>query len=484
MQAQGSFVSPAARWRSRGVLPPILAAAAAGWGAGRLHGADMGTEIVLALVVGILALAPLGLRVLQGRFDVFEPLTLICAVFCLYYSVGPLVHILTYDFEFVGRSFQSLYAYGLVFVMIPITATWVGYSLPAGRVLGRWAMPPLRLEEPGLRVLRRWGWGLAVFASLGLLLWLAVGGISPTRLLLPGVLSEAPQGGAEAPGEDIPYLFQSVEWFIPAFLLLRAAGGLKRRWMRWAFWTLTAIIYLSLAFRYRLVLLLVATLTLAFLRKGKRPPMSLLALGAVLLFAFAGWVSIMRRYFASYGMDESLDMSLGAVLKSGLADTRIFDTFMAVLYAVPRFKDHVYADPFTYIFILPIPRALWPEKPNPEWLYDVGAAVGTPISGSAGVAVPNFGEFYMAFGVPGVVLGMLVFGILARTLWEWFRADPDDPARRAIFALANIWLLQVLIRGYLAQIVKEWCYFILPALLAMLAARRAQRRAERELAGA
>jgi hypothetical protein len=482
MQVQGSIVPAAAERRFSGAPQAAVLAVAAGWLVGRVHGLPMGTEILLAVLVGVLALAPLGIRLLQGRFDVFEPLTLVCAVFWLYFSFAPLVRILTHDFEFVGRSFQSLYARGLLFVMVPILATWVGYSLPAGRVLGRRSMAPLRLTGPGLRILRLWGWGLAAMACGGLLLWMAVGNVSPTRLLLPGVLTEAPQGTA-GEGTDVPYFFQSLEWFIPAFLLLRAADGLQHRGMRWGFWLLTGIIYLSMAFRYRLVILLVATLTLAFLRKGKRPSVPLLAGGAVALFAFAGWVSLMRRYFGSYGMVE-LDTSLGTVLKSGLADTRIFDTFMAVLHTVPDFVDYVGADPFLYVFILPIPRALWPEKPNPEWLGSVGSAVGTPISGSAGLAVPNFGEFYMAFGLPGAAVGMVVFGILARALWEWFRADPHDPARQAIFAIANIWLLQVLIRGYLAQIVKEWCYFILPPLLAMWAARRAQRRADAEAAHA
>lgn len=466
--------------RSRlALVVPLLAAVAAGALTARTQSWFYGTEILLAILVGVLAVAPLAVRAWQGRLDVFEPLTLMCAVYLLFFSIGPLVWLTSNDLWFVGRHFGDLYLRGLLGVTIPILATWLGYSLPVGRTLGERAARPLPLTEPGLRVLRRWGWALAAGACCGLLLHVATANVPLGRFFLPGVLSVAPQGVEEGPGQEVGWFITMIEWLVPGFLLLSVSRGFRWRWIQWAYWLTVVIVYFSISFRHRLIIFLVATVTLLYLRRDRRPSAGLLALGMGALFSLAGLVSILRRYLASFGQVET-ELSWGTVLKSSITDTRIFETFMAVQYTVPRFVDYVYTDPLAYVFILPLPRALWPEKPEPEWIRTIGPILGTPSAYEAGAAVPQFGEYYMAFGWPGVIVGMVLFGVVTRALWAWFRTDRADPARQVVFAVWNIWLLQVMIRGYLAQMVKEWAFFILPALLAMWMARRAQRRAMAE----
>jgi hypothetical protein len=51
-----------------------------------------------------------------------------------------------------------------------------------------------------------------------------------------------------------------------------------------------------------------------------------------------------------------------------------------------------------------------------------------------------------------------------------------------VYAVHAAFLLQVIIRGYLAQIVQEWCFFVLPMLLIIgLAHRQAVRSGEGEI---
>jgi hypothetical protein len=455
-------------------LAAAAAAAAAGAAVASVQAYFHGTEILLAVLVGLICLAPLGVRVWQGRFDLFEPLTLVAAVFFLYFSFAPLVRLLTYDFSYGGRSFEPMYGRGLLLVTIPILAAWVGYALPLGRSLGERFAAPLRLTEPGLRVMRRWGWVMTAAAFAGTALWLVTFGLSPTRFLLPGVLTSS---AGTATGPDVAWFFLAMEWLVPAFLLLVAARGFPGRWALLAYLAVVLLMYVSMAFRYRLVVFLIAAVTLYYLRRERRPSTVLLGAGGGLLFMAAGWLSLARLYINTAGQYGSLEFSLEAVLKAGLADTRIFESFMAVTYLVPDYVDYAYFDPLVYPAVLPVPRALWPGKPLPEWLGSIGKAIGTPEAVYYGAAVPGFGEYYLAFGWVGMAVGMVTFGVLARALWAWFRTDPRDPARQVVFAISNIWLMEVIIRGYLAQIVREWCFFILPALLVMWAARRAQRRA-------
>lgn len=82
-----------------------------------------------------------------------------------------------------------------------------------------------------------------------------------------------------------------------------------------------------------------------------------------------------------------------------------------------------------YIFLSYIPRALWPGKPITtigQWVTDNYGA-GPQIRSNTGASW--IGEFYLNFGYPGVIFGMLILGIWFRLLQEhFFRPDATIPA--------------------------------------------------------
>jgi oligosaccharide repeat unit polymerase len=453
----------------------LLAAAGVGVVVAVTQSRFMGPELLLAALVGLLSLAPLAVRWWQGRFDMFEPLTFVCVIFFLFYSLGPLVHIATGEVRFGGRDFTRMYARGLALVTLPILATWIGYVLPVGRRMGERFAAPLPLTEPGLRALRRWGWRVSLVAVAGTALWLQVSGQGVARLLLPGVVASAESVGGG--GQDVAWFLLTMEWLVPAFLVLAASRGFRSRFVQWSFWILMVVMYASLGFRYRILVFMGASAMLYYLKRGRRPRLLTVTAGVALVFIAAGWYAGARLYFRSFGAAGSLSFTPLDALESGLEDTRIFESFLSVTGMVPNYTDYAYAGPFVYPLVLPVPRALWPGKPWPEWLPWIAESFGTPGAMLYGMAIPNFGEYYLAFGWVGVVVGMLLFGILVRALWAWFRTDPRDPVRQAVLAISYIWLLQFMSRGYFAEMVREWCFLILPALLMMWAARRAQRRA-------
>ena len=192
--------------------------------------------------------------------------------------------------------------------------------------------------------------------------------------------------------------------------------------------------------------------------------------------AFAAWLGIARAVFKSESRKATATPTLVQVARNALSDTEVFETFGAVLDAVPgRGEEFAGADPYVYVLVQPVPRAIWPEKPMPTFLDKIARAIGTPAAGTAGAAVPHFGEYYLAFGWPGLLLGMLAFGVAVRTLWAWYLADPRNPWRQVVFAVSNAFLVQVIIRGYSPQIVQEWFFIIGPAALGMWLAHRGER---------
>jgi hypothetical protein len=440
----------------------------------------MGAEALVCVLLALLILAPLAYRAWTGAFDLFEPVVLIAGVYLVYFVVGPLVRFAMDDMQFVGRDFQADYMLGLLAVMAAVAAVWLGYAMPVGprraaaRVPNQTPTPERRRaqQREQHRVQRRarlLAWALTGGALLGMVLWARVARRSLGFFFLPGVFGALGSGDQ---GVDVSYLFLAIEWFIPALAVLMVSNGLRRRFALPAFFGFVGIVYVSIGFRFRVVVMLLMVGMLFYMRRGTRPKLSVLAASATVGFLFVGWLGWVRSYFRSGGGTGSLDFSFSRLVSSALSDARIFETFAAVLRTIPDFAPYAGLRPLVYPFILPVPRLLWPDKPPPTWIKDIGAALGTPESETLGAMVPHFGEYYIAFGWPGLVVGSFLFGMAVKALWRWYQADPTNPWRQALYALHTAFLFQVVIRGYLAQIVQEWCFIILPAIVIIKLARR------------
>ena len=433
----------------------------------------MGVQIGALLLLAVLVVLPVAVRLATGRFDVFEPAVIISGVYCFYFVLGPLVRIATGDFFFLDRNFEADYGQAILAVAVAVGSMWIGYALPIGPRPVADDTPMTRVAAASVPYGRRMAGMLLVGAVLGVVVWARLAGRSLLYFLLPGVTQS---GGDVNGGTDVPYFFFAVEWFIPAITVLIALGGLRGRLARAVPIGLLSVVYVSIGFRYRVAILWFAVAIVTYARAGRRPRVLYMAVPATLAFLLGGWLAGARAFFRSSGAEGSLAFDLRGSVVGGLSDTRIFETLGAVLATVPRFLPHVGLLPFIYPIILLVPRTLWPGKPYPFWLQYIVQSIGTPPSVTSGAAVPHFGEFYIAFGWPGIAVGMFLFGLGAKWLWRWYRAAPNEPWRQAIFALNSSLIFLMIARGYLAQIVQEWCFVVLPAIvLAALARRRARR---------
>lgn len=441
----------------------------------------LGVEIVLALLLACIIAIPVVARILRDEFDVFEPCVLVAAVFLFYFVISPLISLATGTTEFLGRDFRLLYARGADATMVAVVAAWLGYSSPwgkaFGRAVGRW-VPASPISTPtGRRLMRRFGWMLTIGACAGVTLWVVLTGQPVSKFLLPGVVATSDTARLDDL-QGLNYLFLTLEWFTPAFLILIASGGLRSRLARWSYAFLVQIPFVSLGFRYRLVIFFGAWMTLTYLQRKRRPHVAILVSCALVALLLFGYIAGARSYVRSYGSSGSLETGTATdVFEDARMDTRIYETFLAVLDAVPRRVDHTYWEPITYVFVLPIPREIWPEKPHPSSVDKIDNAIGTYAAQGAGSALPNFGEYYLAFGWVGMVVGMFVFGVGCRALWSFYKSHPDSLWVHVIFSVSLPFIFQVIIRGYLAQIVQEWFFIVFPAAIGAYVARKGSVRA-------
>jgi hypothetical protein len=428
-----------------------------------------GAAYGLFVLLEILLVAPIVWRLIERKLDFFEPIILLAGLFSYYFVVNPALRLFRGDTVFLGRDFSSLYAMGAAATIVAVSAMWLGYSSQWGIRLGSSLARAFTSRYVSPNRLRQFAWALAALAILSLVIWTRLTGQSIGVFLLPGILSSP---HLNEPNLTLNYLFLAIEWFTPAITILVATRGLKRNLPTIGLLGGALIIYSSVAFRYRIVLLLISAVTVLYLRSGRRPRFRSVVAGVLVLLVIVGWVGGSRLYLWTAGESGTTRIELQDTLELASHDTRIFETFLAVVDAVPERIRFAGLEPIAYVFILPIPRSVWPEKPPPLYLDSISKAIGTSDSVLAGAALPNFGEYYVAGGWLGILVGMSLFGIGARALWAFYETDPTNLKVQVVFALSLPFLIQVSIRGYLPQMVQEWCFIILPAVVGSIAATK------------
>lgn len=122
-----------------------------------------------------------------------------------------------------------------------------------------------------------------------------------------------------------------------------------------------------------------------------------------------------------------------------------FDSFEHLIMIVSYFSDnHDYYmghQLFEDIFYLLIPRALWEAKPSVYGfriiLYDIN-----PDFFFSGYMTGLHGQFYADFGTPAVIIGLAIFGIIIKVVYNIFKTNMHKPGVVIIylFVVSQSWL--------------------------------------------
>lgn len=107
------------------------------------------------------------------------------------------------------------------------------------------------------------------------------------------------------------------------------------------------------------------------------------------------------------------------------------DAVFPILAHVPKRVDFIQGSSYLAVLTLPIPRGVWEDKPGL-----LGGRTGETFFGiHAGVPPGPIGEAYWNFGMLGIPLVFLVFGIFYRWLTAVFCRYADQPAAIVIYII-------------------------------------------------
>jgi hypothetical protein len=95
--------------------------------------------------------------------------------------------------------------------------------------------------------------------------------------------------------------------------------------------------------------------------------------------------------------------------------------------------------PLDYVGITLVPRLFWPDKPRVirgAWFTFMIGMADSPDAATTNTAQYAAGELYWNFGLPGVIVGMVLIGALLGKLWQMAGSNPHrDPLRMVLYIL-------------------------------------------------
>lgn len=427
--------------------------------------------------VSCLLVVPLLVSGLTGMLDPFEPILIVNVAYFLYFVYGPAKdHLLGRD-VFVGRDVLPLFPRGMLYLAIGLVSLLAGYYSAMGRGLGRTFRKPGVMRESA--VYYAWIAGAVGLVCFGL--YIKVAKVSWIYFLSLGQAASG-EGNIFTGADDNPafgYLMGGID-FLPAVLLIwYAATRTGRKW-NIAGYVLLLIVYTTIGFRFRILILALAPVIYYYLKRNRRPQLILLVVPAIAGSMLIGVIGEQRAHFRTGTQVDLEAINVEDARMTFQNDLSIYQPFLAVVDAFPRDHDYTYGSSFAYVLVHPIPRVLWKNKPEPP-IYEIirGAFGGDNVFLQIGVAYPNIGEYYANFGLPGIVIGMMLFGVGLRALYEYLRLHSENDWVRIIYALALPFLVQVVSRGYFVAIFQQTCFFFGPAIFGMWALRRSALRSAR-----
>jgi len=404
-------------------------------------------EIILVLMIVALIAYPLvkGYRA-RSSVELWSPLLVFAAVYTYYFLIGPLSARALHMTQVIRVDASPYYHLGWLAGLVGLASVYLGFRIPIERYIG---IGP-QLLAPSVGKVSAIGKCSLLLGAMGMLSW-AIGGAE-------GV------GGAFA-----NYVFRLTD-----LLLVYYATAIWRYRTRPIMallcvgipFAMAGVGFMHIGFRGPIVGHGIAVVFLWYIIRDERPRLATVLIGGLGIIVFSGIMVMTRTYFGGLNLEALSGHSMSDVLYGGVSDSITFGALSMVIARVPSMFGFAY---FEFIWVattFPIPRAFWPDKPYPEYLTTIQYCVDANLdTDGTGMAVPHIGEYYLAFGWPGIIVCCIIFGMFCRWMWRWFLQSRDNPLVLVTYCAFCGWIFQVTHRCHLAGAFSGFCLLIVPGIL-------------------
>lgn len=412
--------------------------------------------IILLMVMGIAGACIFN----KNKLAVFSPILFIAIIYLVYTVVGPIIFLNNEINVFPEAYIRPFYS-----------SAWLGSLISLGCISLAYYFPVLMARPRPEKVPNNQNKAFLIgfsICALGLCMYAAV---NPGKFLAQ--LNPLNVGKVEEDmeiGGFVNYIANGISFVISglAIMLISLPKHLfaTQRFIFGVLLLISAALFVSIGFRYRILMLFVTLFFAYFLHKGARPSLTLIITSALVLVMSIGIIGETRTYGSGIKLEGIAKKQSRDILIDGFKDANIFPISGAVINAVPGRVPFVGLQLLKNVLIFPIPRSILPGKNTDAYIRNPIKTYRPlrQIEAHKWAAMMYYAEWYIAFGWAGLVFISLVIGFLYRYLWEWVLVNLGNPSIIALYAISCSFLYIFISRGYLPNIVMSFFYIIGPAL--------------------
>ena len=440
-------------------------------------GFKLRTLLLFAIIFSMLI--PISIRILKGKFDLFEPLVITNISFLFMFIGRPLANLVIGQNVSLGYNILNTFDEALFLAWIGILSFQFGYFSPLRHfLLNRLPYPPT--FQPRTAVFSAWlftGFGGALF-------WIFLctqGGLEVVPYLIEGRQASNNEFFLESTG----YLYNAILMWGPASLVFFAVAVVYRKLYLFIPFIITllplVILYGSRGTRSQLFPLVISLFVFWYLWQKRRPSIRAIFLIGLLGLVLSGWL----REFRNVETKENAIKHLKAIASSPIAtigdlltspDTEMFDALAIELSVVPKTLAFMPGATFSDITIRAIPRPLYPNKPlesndklvNELWPEHYSLSRASPCFSLIGV-------LYADIGYITVVSGMYFFGTIFGAFWLWFNANSNNIMAQMIYSMGLPFVV-ILMRGSIPDTLARMLFYFAPLYILMIVKRLRKRK--------
>lgn len=401
--------------------------------------ATHGWLFLTVILMGLCLAIPVAIAWQRDRFDAFEIVHVLGFRYVLFFGIGAL--------WVVADPYEVAYDMYLL-PYIPTAALYclLGYMFLLGGYYGPW----FRRKTP--RLFEDMPTGASVLLVPGLLG--VVGNLSETLLGRAFWMGSSISGVVSSLAQLAPLFYFS--WALAWLLVLSGRATRAQRWtLYFGFIPITFVILLNnLTDKSQALTLIGVPMMALWYAKRVFPWRSLTILLLVSIFVIFPFFNTYRvldpRQSASQRVAETaktlISMNAEEYMAASVGTFKrrltLINSVAVIIRDVPRWVPYERGDTlFMPAMAFFVPRFVWPDKPFFTMGRDFGVKfrVVHILDDKTRIAVTVPGELYWNFDLPGIFLGMALWGVVLRLLYRRYAGSAGlDPVRRAIYMLLLI----------------------------------------------
>jgi oligosaccharide repeat unit polymerase len=408
-------------------------------------------ELAYILLLSVLTLSVFIKSLLsKDNLQIWNPLTFISIFFIYYTLLGPIFSVSNDNTFFRNVDHRPYLIVGWRCALVSFVSIIIGYNIltTSKRVRKSYSLSPTILKTAGLNSFYVCIFFLIIYA-----------GIDFTSRLNFWDNQTSSVGYSGSFGS---YLMHSVNFFITSTAILLLYGLKSKKFILFIIvFAISASLFLNEAFRFRLVILILSSISIYYQYINKRPNLILLSIAAVLFVFLMGVIEYSRSYGQGIDIERLENIDNEKILEGGLNESSVFSS---TAYLISKVDDGTIPNTrfamFSNALASPVPRQLWPGKPNGEYFLNTMENIyGIYFKGQA---MLFFGEYYLSFGWLGLIFFSFLIGVLFKSVWLWFLRNRRNELAIAAISIFNCFIYVIVSRGYLTQVITLFFFTVYP----------------------